>query len=404
MKILIPTIGTRGDIQPYIALAIGLIQSGHQVLFASHPAMESLVAGYRVPFEPIGPDINIGNEAESIRLRSRNWLIGFLRVMQLSVSIAEKASRDVLRLCREVDLTIVSHSFTGKAEAEKAGLPAFSVTLQHQNIPVNHTNTKIIRRPVDSFLGSVMGNMVVNSYNKIRKKIGVPPVKRYDELLSELLNLIPVSPQVITPDPRWAPQHRISGYWFLGEPPGWKPPPEVESFLESGNPPAVISLGAMSLGLTDGYESAKLMVDAVQEAGMRAIIQGWDHAIQSIPLPATIHHAGSIPHSWLLSHAACLVHHGGYGTTGAGLRAGIPEIVIPHITDQYFWGKRVHELGVAPLPIPRKELTALKLAEMLHFVSNDQEMITNSAKIGRQIRSEDGVKSAVKLVNEAIYS
>jgi len=103
-------------------------------------------------------------------------------------------------------------------------------------------------------------------------------------------------------------------------------------------------------------EAVSLFVDAIQQADVRAIIQGWDVGMKQLTLPPTIYPARSLPHSWLLPHCAGVVHHGGYGTTSAGLRAGIPALVIPHITDQFFWSQKVHELGVGLPPIARGKL------------------------------------------------
>ncbi len=129
------TVGSRGDVQPYIALALGLQAEGHTVTLATHPSMQALVEAYGVAFAPIGPDVDIGKMAAAIRGRSRNWLLGFIRVMQFTVSIIKQASPDVLALCEKADGVIVAHSFTGAAEADKLGKPTVSVTLQHQAIP-----------------------------------------------------------------------------------------------------------------------------------------------------------------------------------------------------------------------------------------------------------------------------
>jgi len=123
MKILIPTIGTRGDVQPYIGLSLGLTKAGHTVTLASHPCMRALVESYGVSFAPMGPDIDIAEETAIIRRNSPHWMIGFMRVMNFSFSMLEKAHQDLLDLCRGVDLVIVSHTAAGF----KAGIPALVI-------------------------------------------------------------------------------------------------------------------------------------------------------------------------------------------------------------------------------------------------------------------------------------
>jgi sterol 3beta-glucosyltransferase len=107
----------------------------------------------------------------------------------------------------------------------------------------------------------------------------------------------------------------------------------------------------------------------------------------------------SIPHSWLFPRVSAVIHHGGASTVAAGLRAGVPSIVIPFFGDQPFWGQRVADLGVGTKPIPRKKLTAEKLANSIREVITNQEMRQRAEKLGKQIQAENGIKSAVKIFN-----
>ncbi|MCK4315176.1 MAG: glycosyltransferase [Anaerolineae bacterium] len=411
MKVIIPTIGTRGDVQPYIALSLGLQESGYEVTLASHPVMEALVKSYGIIFKPIGPDVNIGKAAAAIRGRSRNWMLGLIRVMRFTVSTIEQASPDILALCREADLVVVTHSFAGGAEADKLSKPTVSVTLQHQAIPTPDPSQSIFKRTVRNVAANGMGIMMVRPYNKLRRRIGAPTVKGIEEMMSSRLNMIPVRPLVMPRDTRWAPQHCLTGYWFLDEPKepalslskGWTPPVDLRAFLDAGEPPVAISLGAMSLGGgSDALDTVQLVLDAIHEAGVRAIVQGWDETIQVLDLPDTIYHAGAIPHSWLFDHVSCVIHHGGFGTMAATLRAGVPTVVVPHIIDQSFWGQRVHELGVGPQAIPRAELSMDKLAQALTQATQDSEIRARAAQLGKQIRAEAGVQNAVRLIEDAV--
>jgi UDP:flavonoid glycosyltransferase YjiC (YdhE family) len=403
MKVVISTIGTRGDVQPYITLASGLQDAGHEVTLASHPSMRDLVERHAITFAPIGPDVDIGKVAADIRRRSRNWVLGFLRTMQFTVSIVRAASPDVLALSEDADLVVVSHSFTGSAEAAKLGKPTVSVTLQHQAIPTPEPSQPLLRRAAGILLGQAMGIMMVRPYNRLRRRIGAPTVANVEEMMSPRLNLIPISPLVVPPDPRWGPQHRLTGYWFLDEPTGWTPPEELRAFLEGGEAPVAFALGAMSLGGgADARRSSALVLDAVERAGVRALVQGWDAALEGTRLPPGVYHAGPLPHSWLFQHVAAVVHHGGFGTTASTLRAGVPAVVIPHVIDQTFWGQRVHELGVGPLPIPRAELTAEGLAAALVEATGTEELRANAARLGAAIRAEDGLAKAVRLIEETM--
>jgi UDP:flavonoid glycosyltransferase YjiC (YdhE family) len=404
MKLLIPTIGTRGDVQPYIALAAGLQARGHTVTLASHPTMRDLVEAHAVSFAAIGPDVDVGQAAAKIRGKARSWVLGLIRVMQFTVSIIEQASDDLLALCRAADVVVVPHSFAGAAEADKLGTPTVSVTLQHQAIPMPDLSQPALKRAANTITGRLMGTMMVRPYNRLRANIGAPGVDGIEAMMSSRLNMVPISPRVVDRDPRWKPQHQLTGYWFLDEPQRWTPPAALETFVEAGPPPVAITLGAMSLGGgEDEHASVKLLLDAVRRAGVRAVIQGWARALSAIELPPTLYHAGSMPHSWLFQHVACVVHHGGFGTTAAALRAGVPAVVIPHIIDQHFWGARVHALGVGPAAIPRAKLTAENLAQALSEATQDGEIRNTAADLGAQIRAETSIRNAVRLIETTMH-
>jgi UDP:flavonoid glycosyltransferase YjiC (YdhE family) len=245
-----------------------------------------------------------------------------------------------------------------------------------------------------------MGLLMTRPLNRIRKRVGLLPLGATG-ITSETLNLIPFSPQISPPNPLWEPRHRLTGYWFAPAPATWTPPDNLAAFLEAGEPPVVISLGAMALSGEDSLESAQIALAAVKQAGVRAVIQGWDEAMKQLHIPPNVFHAGSIPHDWLLPRASGLVHHGGFGTTASGFRAGIPMLVIPHIIDQFIWGGKAAQLGVGAQPIPRPKLTAENLASALRAMQSP-EMRRKAADLGATIRAEpDGVMEAVRL-NEGV--
>jgi sterol 3beta-glucosyltransferase len=403
MKFAILTVGTRGDVQPYMALSTGLLERGHEVTLASHPAMRVLVQANSVPFAPIGPDVDVGKAASAIRGRSRNWIEGLIRVMQFTVSTLKQASPDILSLCQEADVVVVSHSLAGAAEADKLGKPTVSVTLQHQAVPTPDPTQPVLKRALSAIAGRAMGMMMVRPYNQLRRSIGAPPVSGIEEMMSSRLNLLPISPRIVSQDPRWGPQHHLTGYWFLDEPERWTPPADLAAFLEVGEPPVAIALGAMSLGGgPDALESVQLILDALRQAKVRAVVQGWEEAIATLDLPATVYRLGAVPHSWLFQRVCAVVHHGGFGTTAAALRAGVPAVVIPHIIDQLFWGERVHVLGVGPAAIPRARLSVDHLAQALVQATRDQAMRARAAELGAQIRAERGIQHAVQLIERTI--
>ncbi|MFO7583772.1 MAG: glycosyltransferase [Anaerolineales bacterium] len=397
MKIILPTIGTRGDVQPYIALALGLLKAGHSVTLATHPCMRGLVESYGVDFAPIGPDIDIGDEAARIRANAPHWMVGFKRVMDFSFAMLEQAHPGLLERCRGADMVIVSHSAAGRMEADKLGLPTVSVTLFPQAIPVKDPKDSFIKRAIMKFAGAGMGLMMTRPLEQIRKRVGLPAMGSTG-ITSSTMNLIPLSPLIFPLNPLWEPRHRMTGYWFSPSPQSWMPPDDLVAFLAAGAPPFVVSLGAMALSGKDALEAAQITLAAVQQAGVRAIIQGWDDPMKQLTVPPKIFHAGSIPHDWLLGRSSGLIHHGGFGTTAAGFRAGIPMLVIPHIIDQFIWGGKVAQLGVGPQPISRPKLKAENMATALRAMQSPA-MRHKAAELGAAIRAEpDGVTEAVRLI------
>lgn len=398
MNILIPTIGSRGDVQPFLALAQGLSQAGHSVTLASHPGMRALVESHGVSFAPIGPDIDLAREAAAIRQRSRSAPAGLIQAMRFGLEMVERSHDDILVLCRGTDLVVVpASSAAGKNEADQLGLPYLSVTLMPWAIPWDDPQRPLFKRILYGAIDSGVALITTAPLNRMRKRQGLPPVGK-EGFTSQYLNLIPVSPAVYPPNPLWETRHHVVGYWFAEAPRGWQPPGELLSFIENGDAPVLISLGAMSLGDADAGQSASLFVKAVQNAGVRAIIQSWQAELQQMDLPPSIYITGSLPHSWLMPRCAGVVHHGGFGTTAAGLRAGIPALVIAHMADQFYWSQRIYELGVGPQPIHHNKLDLQGLTSALEELTHRPDLQSSASSLGKQIRAENGIENAVNLI------
>ena len=196
----------------------------------------------------------------------------------------------------------------------------------------------------------------------------------------------------------------VSGYFFLETPDTYNPPPALSKFLESTSPPVYIGFG--SIVVDDPTALTDIVLRAIKIAGVRAIIsQGWGQLGHGTSLSgatsspnaqdADIFFLSSCPHQWLFPRVSCVVHHGGAGTTAAGLAAGRPTVIVPFFGDQPFWGKMIHRCGVGPQPIPAKELTAENLAAAILFATTDEMVQRCGAALKEQISSENGLKHAV---------
>jgi sterol 3beta-glucosyltransferase len=188
----------------------------------------------------------------------------------------------------------------------------------------------------------------------------------------------------------------VTGYWFLGQSGDWQPPAHLLRFLEAGAPPVYVGFGSMSG--TSGQERARIVVEALAKAGQRGVlVSGWG-GLQADELPEDILMLDNVPHDWLFPHTAAVVHHGGAGTTAAGLRAGKPTVICPFIADQPFWGSVVHELGVGPEPIHQRGLSVENLASAITTTVTNAEMQRCAAVVGDKIRAEDGITTAIEVI------
>ncbi len=174
----------------------------------------------------------------------------------------------------------------------------------------------------------------------------------------------------------------------------WQPDPELVRFLQEGSAPVYIGFGSMFMG--GGKGKTDIVLEALRVAGQRGILAtGWG-GLAGDNTAKDVFVLDAVPHDWLLPQVAAVVHHGGAGTTGAALRAGKPQVICPFVGDQFFWGRRMADLGVSPRPIPQIKLTAERLAEAIIDAVTNTNLQQRALSIGETIRAENGIECAVK--------
>ncbi|HEX2036809.1 MAG TPA: glycosyltransferase, partial [Chloroflexota bacterium] len=209
---------------------------------------------------------------------------------------------------------------------------------------------------------------------------------------------------VVPRPPDWPPDWHVTGYWALDSAtavPPWEPPAALAAFLDAGPPPVYVGFGSMAPRSAGHLTEAALQ--ALRATGQRGILaSGWAGlgAASGAALPPEVFRIQEAPHDWLFPRMAAVVHHGGAGTTAAGLRAGVPAVVTPVFGDQPFWGQRVAALGAGPRPVPMRQVTAERLAGAIHQATTDARMRATAAGLGRRLRAEDGVAQAVRAVEQ----
>lgn len=395
MKIIIYTMGTRGDVQPYLFLAQELKEKGHQVFLGTHPCWRKLVEEENIDFVAIGPDISIEYEAAVIRGKAKNPMISMLKTMSFVFKIIENSSEEIYESAKGKDLIIVSHSRMGATEAEALKIPMIQVILQTEMIPqVNkEKNFK------DKLFGALVNPQIVKPYNKIRKKYNLPKIKEMQ--MNGMITLIPISKYVQEFNPYWEEKNKITGYWYK-EDLNYIPPAELDEFLKSEDKPLVLALGAMSFESDNEKEKLDMFVQAFNETGHRAVIQGFNKTMENYVLPKNMIHVGSIPHSYLFSHAYAVIHHCGFGTSAATMIYGVPSIPVPHVLDQMAFADKLEKLGVSTKTLKASELSEASIKERIKDLDSNYDKYSGQVqRLSENIKKEEGLGLAVQLIEQA---
>jgi sterol 3beta-glucosyltransferase len=410
MKITILTYGTRGDVQPFVALALGLQKAGHLVRLAAPGRFMDFAAQQGITFAPLPGD----PEELSRRINAANGTFAMLKsVADYIFSIAAQVFHAALAACGDADLIVHSYFFTTGAHslASAKGIPDVSVQLFPIFAPT-HTfpSTATPNMPPGAlsylshwFLTQIFWYVGNLGYHRLRPKppeaVGMRLTWPFDQHQPHPAPLLFAFSPTILPRPGdWIAAYiHVVGNLFLDTPASYQPPEQLAAFLRAGEPPVCITFGSM-LNQRAGYVD-QVVRAALKQTGQRGIIlSGWGRT-RSDQCDESLLYLDSAPHDWLFSRCKTIVHHGGAGTTAAGLRAGVPNIVVPHAGDQFFWGKRVAEIGAGPLPIPVKRLSVENLSAAFARVE-ERALRDNARLIGRCIGAEDGIGAAVWLIEE----
>lgn len=412
MRLVMLAVGSRGDVQPYVALGRGLTAAGHQVRVLTTRDHASLLAAHDLEATVLGLDIRAALEEDDVMERG-SQLASFRRI----ADIARRAAREMMQrgreLAEEADaiVTGVTGLFVGVSLAERLGRPL----VQAYNLPLAPTGAfpgvlapwmswpprGFFHRLSHRLTRQVVWTTMRSAGDQARREVlGLAPAPRLGPFdrgpLAEGPVLYGYSPSVLPPAPEWGARATVTGAWVLPAPSGWEPGPELESFLSRGPPPVFIGFGSMNS--RDPEATGRLVLEAVRTAGVRAILQsGWS-GLAAASVPDAVQLVDDVPHEWLFERMAAIVHHGGAGTTAAALRAGVPSMAVPFHGDQPFWGQRTAVLGVGPAPIPRRRLAAGSLAAALSALVSDEGAQHRAAELGRRIRAEDGVGAAMRAI------
>ncbi len=402
LRITCLTIGSRGDVQPYIALCKGLLEEGHRPKIATHAEFGPWVRKHGIEFAEVD-----GDPAELMRICVENGMFTYSFLKEASSKFRgwiDELLSSAWKACQDSDILIESPSaMAGIHIAEALGIPYFRAftmpwtrtrAYPHAFVVPEHKLGGAYNYITYVMFDNVFWKAIAGQVNRWRKKeLGLRSTSLDKMQPNKVPFLYNFSPSVVVPPLDYSDWIRVTGYWFLDEAADWIPPKELTDFIKKAraDEKKIVYIGFGSIVVSDPAALTKTVVESVLKADVRCILsKGWsdrlgnkDATVPEVPLPSDILLIKSAPHDWLFNQIDAATHHGGAGTTGASLRAGIPTIVKPFFGDQFFFGSRLEDLGVG---ICMKKLNVSVFSRALWEATHSQRMIKKARILGEQIR------------------
>lgn len=402
LRITCLTIGSRGDVQPYIALCRGLIAEGHKPKIATHTEFRGWVESHGIEFAPVE-----GDPAELMRICVENGMFTYSFLKEASATFRgwiDELLTSAWKACQNTDLLIESPSAMGGIHiAEALGIPYFRAftmpwtrtrAYPHAFAVPEHKMGGAYNYITYVMFDNVFWKAIAGQVNRWRKKeLGLPSTNLEKMQPNKVPFLYNFSPSVVVPPLDYSDWIRVTGYWFLDEGKDWQPPKELTDFIKRARADnkKLVYIGFGSIVVSDSAALTKTIVKSVQKADVRCILsKGWSDRLDKkgasepeIQLPDDMLQIKSAPHDWLFTQIDAAAHHGGAGTTGASLRAGLPTIIKPFFGDQFFFGSRVEDLGVG---IYLRKLNVSVFSRALWEAVHSERIVVKAKVLGELIR------------------
>ncbi len=410
-------LGSRGDVLPYVVLGAGLQQSGFAVRVVTFESFAPLAAKYNLEFTAVpgnAEQLMTGSSGISLAESGYNvwqmWRALKASYWQLASSITNVLSQPVIWQTDAI-INQLPGSLFGLDLAEKLRIPhitaavmpllrtrAFPMLAFPPGLAFLPGYTPLTYRLAEQIVWSGF-RKAVNQWRQTTLALPPQPFWGRFKQMGQLPIVLGFSEQIVPRPPDWGAHVHFTGYWQPREP-EWTPPEPLLRFLADGLPPVFIGFGSMPV--RDPQQVTQTVLEAVQKSGQRAILHSGWAGIGQADLPNTVYQLDYAPYGWLFPQMAAVVHHGGSGTTGFGFWAGVPTVLVPFLFDQFYWGRRIEALGVGPAPVPYKKLTAVRLAAAIETAVTNPHIRQRAADLGVRIQQEDGVKTAVIVVEQIL--
>ncbi|KAH9670929.1 sterol 3-beta-glucosyltransferase ugt80a2 [Citrus sinensis] len=412
LHIVMLIVGTRGDVQPFVAIGKRLQEDGHRVRLATHANFKDFVLGAGLEFFPLGGDPKI---LAGYMVKNKGFLPSGPSEIPIQRNQLKEIIYSLLPACKDPDPdTMVPF----KPDAIIANPPAYGHTHVAESLkvplhiiftmpwtptsefphPLSRVKQPVAYRLSYQIVDALIWLGIRDMINDFRKKrLNLRRVTYLSGSYSSPLD-VPYayiwSPHLVPKPKDWGPKIDVVGFCFLDLASTYEPPDSLVKWLEDGEKPIYIGFG--SLPVEEPEKMTEIIVKALEITGHRGIInKGWGGLGNLAESKDFLYLLDNCPHDWLFSRCLAVVHHGGAGTTAAGLKAACPTTIVPFFGDQPFWGERVHARGLGPAPIPVDEFSLDKLVDAIRFMLHPK-VKERAVELAKAMENEDGVTGAVK--------
>ncbi len=412
MKILIIAVGSRGDVQPYVAFGRAARAAGHEVVLSAPTGFDDMIEAAGLTAAALPVDFQELLQKPEMQA-AFNSITGRLKAFRWANEIMNDQLSEMWRIGLEVAPDLILYHFKGAMGpylGRRLGVPAVPVALQpgfaatgeypmflmgvkDKGATLNRATHRIIHTTM-----RIGTNVMVRRWIKATGTAIGPlmEVRKGYSPTGAPTRLHAFSPTIVPRPGDWGPGDIQPGYFFTEPEADFTPDPALAAFLADGAPPIYAGFGSMP-GL-DHARTTEALRGALEKAGQRAVLAtGWG-GIEGFETGENIHVLDAVPHTWLFPRVSAVIHHGGSGTTHEGLRWGRPSVVCPLFADQPFFGARVAALGAGPAPIRQKDLTSDSLAAAIE-VALEPATAARAGDLGAQIRAETGVADTLALID-----
>jgi UDP:flavonoid glycosyltransferase YjiC (YdhE family) len=401
MKIVIATCGSRGDVQPVLALALELKARGHDVLLAAPPENESWVNSYGMVYAAFGSDIMafLLSKPKATSLKAMTQFIQFIR------KELDHQFEQLPRIVHGADLIIGAALVVSLPTiAEHLTIPYRFIAYTAQFLPSGrHPSPMTVGQKYPACINRLSWQThflfdrlyFQRVINRQRRQLGLPPTQcMWTNLLGGTDPIVACDSEIDpVPSDTAFPSIQV-GYMHLKQ--KGQLSDTIKAFLKKGPPPIYFGFGSMP-----GQEQSKLrsmLLRAARDAGQRVVMLQLRQDRSRLSSPDDCCFINKEPHDQLFPHMAAIVHHGGAGTTATAARAGIPQIIVPHVLDQFHYAHRVYQCGLSPKPVLRTKLTRNTLADRINEITNNPKYRKQAQIVAEKINHTNSIAKIIKIL------